>query len=573
MVVITLLTGLFLIFFPSLYHTPSGLFGGEKMICYTSILFCLLLLFGIAVSLRKSIKKREKKRLPLTFIDLSILGYLAYGLLNITIINDLQIDGSVILKWQTALLGYILIRFLPNKRVILFALPLSGVFQSIISIGQWLELWENSYSTFDITGHFGNPGQLGGYLAVCFTISTHLFFKVIKNKSWWISTLFIITITLLTIGLFLSDSRAGLLGALLGVALLFPISTLFHNPTLKFISIISIVFVFTFASIILYQYRPKSANARLLIWRVSTSMIAKKPILGHGVTSFKKEYMLYQAEYFENNPDSKFAKVADDVIYPYNEAIHVVVETGFIGLFLSIFIFLSALISPRDHINTAFKAGLLTLLTFSMFSYPISIFPLFLLFAILLGGIKGKVIAKFRANQLWYLSISTILLLVLPIVYKQKKFYDTISIEMNTIYNTIFCLPTPFISHNYEKLKNHPHFNKVYHEWIARNSTEWKDIEIIKNLFPSCESYCQIGDYYHRIGLCEEAEYLFIKASNMIPTRIRPNYNLWKIYIETKNHQKALEISEKILSQPLKVENSYTIRVKTEIRKYMATFQ
>lgn len=48
--------------------------------------------------------------------------------------------------------------------------------------------------------------------------------------------------------------------------------------------------------------------------------------------SFEKEYMFYQADYFRNHPQFAFLDVADNVTYPYNELLHIAVETGMCGL-------------------------------------------------------------------------------------------------------------------------------------------------------------------------------------------------------------------------------------------------
>ena len=50
--------------------------------------------------------------------------------------------------------------------------------------------------------------------------------------------------------------------------------------------------------------------------------------------SFEKEYMFYQADYFRNHPQFAFLDVADNVTYPYNELLHIAVETGMCGLVL-----------------------------------------------------------------------------------------------------------------------------------------------------------------------------------------------------------------------------------------------
>ena len=70
-------------------------------------------------------------------------------------------------------------------------------------------------------------------------------------------------------------------------------------------------------------------------------MIKDKPIFGHGYGAFQAKYMDYQAEYFKNNPNSKYAQLADNVKHPFNEFIKVAVEFGMVGLaiFISFILF------------------------------------------------------------------------------------------------------------------------------------------------------------------------------------------------------------------------------------------
>jgi O-antigen ligase len=55
-----------------------------------------------------------------------------------------------------------------------------------------------------------------------------------------------------------------------------------------------------------------SADARLLIWRVSSEIAIEKPITGHGINSFSSLYMPSQADYFKKHPDSIFKDVSNN---------------------------------------------------------------------------------------------------------------------------------------------------------------------------------------------------------------------------------------------------------------------
>ena len=66
-------------------------------------------------------------------------------------------------------------------------------------------------------------------------------------------------------------------------------------------------------------------------------MIVEHPLLGHGTNSFAKQYMNYQADYFQAgyHTDQEIV-LASDNIYAFNEVLRIVCEYGIIGLFLCV---------------------------------------------------------------------------------------------------------------------------------------------------------------------------------------------------------------------------------------------
>lgn len=84
---------------------------------------------------------------------------------------------------------------------------------------------------------------------------------------------------------------------------------------------------------------------------------------------------------------------------------------------------------------------------------------------------------------------------------------------------------------------------------------------------PNCETWCDLGEACEGVGDYGRAENYYRTASYMVPTRLRPNYLLWKLYIGSGRETEAREMARKILSMPLKVENTFTLRVRDEVRK------
>lgn len=103
--------------------------------------------------------------------------------------------------------------------------------------------------------------------------------------------------------------------------------------------------------------------------------------------------------------------------------------------------------------------------------------------------------------------------------------------------------------------------------WVTAVSSV--DRNILKSILPTSETWCNIGDYYKNRGVYSMAVEYYRKASFMVPTRIMPNYKLWKLYMEKGNYRMAVEYANKILVMPLKVENTITLGIKGEVMRSM----
>lgn len=113
--------------------------------------------------------------------------------------------------------------------------------------------------------------------------------------------------------------------------------------------------------------------------------------------SFEKEYMFYQADYFRNHPQFAFLDVADNVTYPYNELLHIAVETGMCGLVLFLLV-VSPFVFSDERI---LKAALAAWLIFAMFSYPVNVVPLMMDFALFIELRRGKTVSVLDINRIF----------------------------------------------------------------------------------------------------------------------------------------------------------------------------
>ena len=550
----TTLFGVFLVVFPLFYGNFSHIFRNEIIYCGTLFLLCAFVIAGLTRNLLTNtvaVGIAGQARNDVRLLDAAIIAFLLCGILNIIFIKNNEIDRFILYKWAAVAGCYFVVKHLNNKQILLYFFVLSGVAQSIIAFLQKAGILASNNMMFAVSGSFGNPGQLGGYLAVCAVVSICLLINSIKSKNKLSACLLTVGVIIQFLGLYFADSRAALVGLMLGMVV-------FFIPTIKkhkqlFFSIIAISMIVV--GVVLYSYRPASANGRLLIWRVSTEMIADKPFFGHGIGAFSEKYMLYQANYFSENPNSVFVPVADNVAFPFNELLNVTIQQGIVGLLLLLAIFYFAFRSKGSWI---FKAALAALLVFSMFSYPAEVFPILLLFAVCLGALGTQMTQITRIfadkNKLKPVLFVCIGLIACYFSIKNIVFLDNVSKNISN-------------HEYYEKMQYNRTYHDYYMDWLIEQPIS-EHSKRIENILPSCENYCLLAEYFSAKKNHEQAETTLRSAIDMIPTRIRPKYQLWQLYVETENVPAAREMAQKIIDTPVKVESIYTLKIKAQLKKH-----
>ncbi len=517
---------------PLLMPFIKGPFQNDLLI-FPIIITCLLQFIFLLISFL--MYDRSERKLYLSKIDICVGLFLGYVFLQWLFGKNDNTGEIAIFRWLMIVIVYLLSRIVVHS-MFYYTLVVSSLLQAVIAIMQKLNCFQSEHPLFDVTGTFNNPGPLAGYLATGMILA--IFLLTISFQHWRSAKtlLGICSILIISIVLYWTDSRSGLLAIVVGIFIVYrqKIRLFIANKRILIVSLsIAAVLLIGFA---LWVYRPASANARLLIWRVSCDMVVDKPIYGHGIGGFDKLYMFYQAKYFANHPHSRFLHVSDNVAFPYNEFMHIVVDLGLVGLVLLLLIVVSLLFSLENRKSEGTKAALSSCLVFAMFSYPSYVAPLLMNFVLFTGIASSR---KFVSLSFSRFSVATgiVLSVVLLVVC-----FNTMSL----------CLK-----------------NSKLVMAMLKEDKEVLQIDLLRRLPPSCENFCKLGDYYIQQKQYELSESYYKIAANMIPTRMRPNYKLWNLYLLQNDTLNARSMARYILDQPLKVENSFTLKVKRKIRIFL----
>jgi len=216
-----------------------------------------------------------------------------------------------------------------------------------------------------LNGSFDNPAGF----AACICAGAPLLLPFIVSKLKWMRYSALVSVGLIALSVVLSGSRAGMLS-------LTVVSVLYLCNRFR-IKLIFPLIACVVLAVGLYFVKKDSADGRLLIWRVSSEMFKEKPALGYGYGGFNANYMNFQARYFEAHPDSKYARIADNVRNPFNEYVKLLVNYGFAGLvaFLTLcsFLYLSfRRIKNKTITDYAALYALEAIAVFAFFSYPLT---------------------------------------------------------------------------------------------------------------------------------------------------------------------------------------------------------
>lgn len=450
-----------------------------------------------------------------------------------------------------------------------------GLVQAMYGIGQYFRWFPNVASNYPVSGSFDNPAGFAASLVILFPVALVL----VSRASIYMRIVGVTAALILFVSIVLSESRAGFL------ALLFVLAYwLYHTIKIKFLARLSKCIKISITSVLivailvgLYFIKKDSADGRLLIWQITAQMIADKPLSGHGVGGFKKDYMLYQASFLKEHPDNKSTPLADIVRHPFNELLLLMVEHGVPGiLFVSLFVFLVVKTHRQTKNDTSIYAvySLIGLMFFAMFSYPLN-FPfirltMVLSFAIIMQNEKRLIILPNRLTPA--IKLSSLLVCVILLGASAKLFYD--DYQWNIIAKRSLRGETLQVLPDYARLYKTMNQNDLflYNYGAELNYIgEWEQSNIVLSecalIYNDNDLQLLFADNYQRLHQYRQAEECLLLAYQMIPNRFIPLYRLVKLYELQGKDKQALMLARSILEKPIKINSVEILSIRTEMEQ------
>lgn len=524
---------------------------------------------------------RKPSSVKVSPIDILLLVFICYRVLNGSVHPGTTYFSSSFLGELAIGFAYIVVRLRRDNSIpVIWSFIAVGLVESILAILQTFHLLSGNNEFFNITGTFTNPAQLAGFVAIQLFLLGALMAHYWRSISLLSKILLFLPAILFISVLLLSQSRASWLAVAIGCTYLLILKL--RNTTTKLKpSAKAALLLFSIGSAIallglLYCYKKDSADGRLLIWRVTLDQITDNVLWGQGPGSFVAHYFDHQSNYFAQHPDSRFLLLAGNPSYAFNDYLQLTAELGLAGLSTIIAGFL--LIFKTESIgirNLLIKAALVAYCTFAFFSYPSQIFGLSIIPVILLALLPVPACSKIvlsRNVRLLALVAGAAFSICFSVYYgvlsnANRKLVTSLSDNNSTSIES-----KQWFTLNYPLLKYEPSFLYPYALYFSEKLGDTERLTVLQDAarqIPSVETHCKLGEDYLHLSRFREAEACFLVAANAVPSRLQPNYALFRLYAQRGDTISATTIGNKILKQTLKVENTTTIKAKASVKAFL----
>jgi len=286
--------------------------------------------------------------------------------------------------------------------------------------------------------------------------------------------------------------------------------------------------------------------------------------------------MRYQADFFDQNPDSEYAYLADNVSKPFNEYISATVSFGFIGLLVVLglhvlFIRTYAATTPKNRVLLLCAVAIAV---FGLFSHPLT-YPF-----------SWLVIAVASLENIPRNGLKTrpILLHLFKTTVCAFCFYVACTISTNMHYDRKWFILSKLaessadltMAESYQDLFKHKkadrYFLYNYAAVLNRYGAYEKSNVITSKLKMYWHNYdLQLLAAHNSLMLnqLEDAEESYLMAHHMCQSRFVPLYGIFEVCLKANRQEDAKKMAERICLKTVKVESFVTVGIKKKAREYL----
>lgn len=449
--------------------------------------------------------------------------------------------------------------------------------QLLFMIGQSLNFIEPYSKYFPISGTNENPNVNAIFLLCCLPIIIE------RIKSSKKAFGYKILLGCILLFLFILKCRTAYIGGAIILLTYFLSGQRINqwwrksNFTKRIMSL-SLLFILLFSiGTFLYQLKKNSADGRLLIWELSTEMIAENPIKGYGYGLFERNYNLKQASYFANQTTSSAeGQNASLVAMAYNDYLEQAIEGGVFGFlfYLGFFITLGYLATKQKDKEAL--SIILAIAGMALFNFIYAAIPIWFLLlnygAILFAIPHNQFNLPFFIKKVLSLTFCCIAAVLLYHQYRvinaQTSLKKSIAMLKENKAEDAQKLLKPFL----EQASTSEAFITQYANSFAKQKQYKEAIFLYKeaSLYTSnVNLYYRMADCYKHLSEYDEALETLRTIAFIIPTNLRSRYQILCLQRHIQDINGARHTAQEIINISPKVVNGKSIQYKKQAKEFL----
>ena len=503
--------------------------------------------------------------LKLSILDITVISWSIYYLVRVWIGAEYPCATQV-LKDMGMLILYISLRVICARHNIksqcfTWIIVALGCYEGVIGLEQLLS-GNTNHPSFIITGTFMNPGPYSAYIMIALILllceKTDLF-ETIKKYSVRIQQIAIFfywfLIFLLLIMLSATCSRAAIVSLCIICLCIFRRQ---YWPGRHLVWGGAIMLAVSF-----YFLKQGSAEGRILTWSASLTTWLRHPWTGVGIGGFRNACAEGIASMYELNPANPLFAAGNVSEYAFCDILKVLVEQGAVGTFLCLTTVAGALCYTFKWSRPLFY-GLLSLLIFSLFSYPFEQYPYRVL------AVTCTAIVPHQGMGLhikgW---LRKILLAITWIpVFAMSVFVSEEAARRSDIDKEARLFSgmqhAAFIKDYYELLPEEADNPQFLFDFAKALSSEgrYNDSNAMLRQGAAVSNdpmfYVLQGNNYKDMECYDHAEKAYEKAYGVMPNRLYPLYRLMLMYEETGQTDKMKKAAKRLAQSTPKIKSPAT---------------
>ena len=551
----------------SQFQVTDGLYGGIDISNYFALLLGAMVAIVCLVKVPKVLYRG----------DAMVFVLFVYLLIHASLTHAMQSrEFYLSLSYFALYAVFRVIRAMLLANYVSFAVMFGGIYQSCLVLGQLLGYGISNHLRFVVTGSFFNPGPCGIFLAGVFVLAVAMMKKGYRKVGF--NLMFVryvtacVTFGVTLVALVPTMSRAGWIGALVGVMLLYRREIVAWGNTRRRWVIGGGIVGMIVVLMLFYLLKKDSANGRLFIWQNTVSAYWKTPLFGVGIDGFERAFAEAQHDYFEKEKvleqDNRHVEMAGVVESAFNEPLALFLLLGAVGGVLAAMVLFFKL-----QRLTAYSCVAVALLVASFFSYTFYIPSIAIVFLFAVAQLPDRRVRGGRYVNVLMFGIMGIVVLFFDFrEFGRREAYR--KWKNNAVYYTWEDYQSVVEEYGklYPVLKNDFKFLFEYgHSLHKVGRYEESNIMLKRGIRHSADPmfWNIAGNNYLALKQYDQGMTAYLRAYYTCPNRVYPLYLLTKLEAERGDTTMMNYYGRILLGKRPKVPSLAVDEMKFEIRKML----